>query len=149
MAGLSACQLAQEGPTWDQRPPTSPTSTTSLALPRRPTSSGCVHSFLLLAATNAAPSLSAVPGRADPSQCKVETRVVSIANCAPPNNGNPSATISSRRASAGFGAARSISRIITFVVTRGPPSRQILAAALSTACPRLPKTPTLAHPAQQ
>ena len=47
-----------------------------------------------------APSSSAVPGRADPSQCNVEIRVVSIANCAPPNTGNPSA---------GFGAAKSVS----------------------------------------
>ena len=50
-------------------------------------------------------------------------KVVSSANCAPPNSGSPSATISSRRASAGFGAARSMSRIITFVVTRAPPTR--------------------------
>ena len=65
-------------------------------------------------------------GRTDPSQCNVEIKVVSIANCAPPNNGSPLVTISNRRASPGFGAAKSISRTMTFVVTRAPPSRQIL-----------------------
>ena len=92
-----------------------------------------------------APSVSAVPGRADPSQCNVEIKVVSIASCAPANNGSPSATISKRRASPGFGAAKSISRTVTFVLTRAPPSRQILAAVLSTAKLLLPKTPALAQ----
>ena len=45
-------------------------------------------------------------GRPAPEQC-VEIKVVSIANCAPPNNGSPFATISNRRASPGFGAAKS------------------------------------------
>ena len=107
--------------------------------------SGCVRSFFLLAAVNAAPSVSAVPGRAIPTQCKEEIKVVSIASCVPPNYGNPSATISNRRASPGFGAAKSISRTMTLVVTRAPPSRQILEVALSTAKPLLPKTPAQAQ----
>ena len=65
------------------------------------TNSGYVRSFLLLATASAAPSVSAVPGRADPSQCNVEIKVVSTASCAPPNNGSPSAIISNRRASPG------------------------------------------------
>ena len=46
------------------------------------------------------------------------------------------------------GTARSMSRSTTFVVTRAPPSRQMHVAAHSTAKPRLPNTPALAHEAR-
>ena len=125
MAGLRSGQLTEEG-----RCLGGPTTTQFTGKHHQPTSSGYVRSFLLLATASAAPSVSAVPGRADPSQCNVKINVVSIASRAPPNNGSPSATISNRRASPGLGAARSISQTMTFVVTRAPPSRHILAAAL-------------------
>ena len=82
-------------------PPTSPAETTSQALPgSRPTPDTCALS------SSWQPSMP--PVRVSRARaCRV-----SIASCAPPNNGNPSAMISNRR-----------------VVTRAPP-RQILAAAL-------------------
>ena len=52
---------------------------------------------------------------------------------------------SMRRSSNCSGRAMSRSRIRTFVETRPPASRQTLAAALSSAKPRRPSTPTLAH----
>ena len=75
--------------------------------------------------SNAAQSVSAVPRRAVPSQCNVDINDVSIANCAPPNNGNPSPTISNRRASPRFGAAKSVSwtmsSFATNPLTASPP----------------------------
>ena len=47
-----------------------------------------------------------------------------------------------------MGTGRTRSRTNKFVATRPPASRQIRAAALSTANPRLPKTPTCAHEAR-
>ena len=66
-------------------------------------------------------------------------------NCAPPNNGRPSAIISMRRPSCTSGAKMSKSRTCTLVETRAPPSWQIRAPMLSTANPRLPRTPALLH----
>ena len=83
------------------------------------------------------PTLAAC-GLAEPSQCKAETKVVSKANSAPPNNGRPSATTSRRRPSWTSGALKSKSLTITLVDALAPPSRHTLAAALSRAKPRLP-----------
>ena len=69
------------------------------------------------------PSSSAAPLRAVPSQWRVDTRVVSTANCMPPNRGRSSATTSNRRVSA-TGTKRPRSRIRTLVVTQAPASRQ-------------------------
>ena len=63
----------------DQRPPTSPASTTSCVRARCPTSSGYVRSFLRRATATAAPSTCATLARADPSQCRTDTNVVSMA----------------------------------------------------------------------
>ena len=123
----------------DHLPPTSPARTRRVLL-RGPTNSGLVLSQRVLAASNVTPSVCAAPLRGDPSQCNVDTSVVSMANCTPPNRGSPSATTSTRRPSV-MGTPKSMSRIILFVVTRAPPSRQIRAAADSTAKPR----PETAH----
>ena len=83
-----------------------------------------------------------------PSQCRADTIVVSIANCAPPWRSNPSAITSKLRPSCTFMASRSKSRTITLVVTRAPASRHTLAAALSSAKPRLTNTPARAQAAR-
>ena len=80
-------------------PPTSQARTTSFARPNRPVSSGNVLSFLRLAMVRAAPSSLAQRGRGKPSRPTGDTNVVSMASCAPWNNGSPSATTSSRRLS--------------------------------------------------
>ena len=123
----------------DQRPPTSPAKTTSLALPRGPTNSGYVRSFLLLlAAVNAAP---AVPGRAVPSQCNEEIR-----SCRSPAVRLRTMATHQRR-SPTVAHLQDLEPPSPYpgmtLVTRAPPSRQILAAALSTGKPLLPKTPAL------
>ena len=66
---------------------------------------------------------------------------------APPKEGNPSTTTSKRRLSVAR-TGRSKSRIVRLVPTRPPASRQMRAAALSSANPLLPKTPALAHAAR-
>ena len=132
----------------DHRPPTSPARTTNRALQRGLTSSGLVLSFLRLAATKTAPSTWAARGCAEPSQCKADTSVVSTASWAPPNKGNPSAKISIRLLSSGSGSAKSKSRNMPFVTTLPPASLQMRAPALSTANPRRPKNPALAHAAR-
>ena len=79
----------------------------------------------------AAPSTSATLAHADPSQCKTETSVVSMANCAPPNRGSPS---ESQVCASQLGSAQPspLSRTIMFVTTFAPPSRQILTATLDS-----------------
>ena len=54
-----------------------------------------------------------------------DTNVVSIASCAPPNNGRPSATISNLRASTWSCKFRSRSRTRTLVITRAPGKRSL------------------------
>ena len=132
----------------DHLPPTSPAKTTRRARERRPTNSGCVRSFLRRAWAKMMPSMFAVPGLAVPTPRMGDTRVVSIASCAPPYRGNPSTRTSNRRASWAFGRARSISLTMTFTATLPPASRQTRAAALSTANPRLPNSPALEHAAR-
>ena len=80
-----------------------------------------------------------------PSRRKAETRVVSMANWAPPNSDSPSATTSRRRPSRWLNGPRSKSSTNTFMDTRAPPSRQIPAMALSTGNPRGPNTPATAQ----
>ena len=121
----------------DHLPPTSQPSTTNLARPMSPASSGYVLSLRLRACSNAAPLVEAHCLLVVPSRRIGETIVVSMANCAPLNRGRPSTTTSKRRLS----TRRSISCTLTFMVTRPPASRQTLAAALSRANPRRPKTP--------
>ena len=74
-----------------------------------------------------------------------ETIVVSMASCAPRNNGNPSTTTSSRLWSTAPRGGKSRSPTRTFNVTRPPASLHTRAAALSNAKPRLPSTPETAH----
>ena len=126
-----------------------------LSLPRPPSGARClgptsslyVRSLRRRARANAVPSLLGAPLIALPSQCRADTKVVSTTNCAHPNRGRPSTT-SKRRASLTLEAAKSRSRTITLVVTRPRASRQVWAAALSTAKPRLPSTPVLAQAAR-
>ena len=66
----------------------------------------------------------------------------------PPNKGSPSAKISIRLLSSGSGSAKSKSRNMAFVTTLPPASLQMRAPALSTANPRRPKNPALAHAAR-
>ena len=73
---------------------------------------------------------------------------MSMANCAPPWRGRPSATTTSRRPSRFSWFARSMSRTKTFVRTRAPASRQTRAATDSNAHPRRPNTPAVAHAAR-
>ena len=124
----------------DHRPPTSAATTTSLALPPSPDISGYVRSFRRLASVRATPSYGSAPGRAVPSRVRADTRVVSMASCAPPCKGSPSATTSCLRLSMRCGGHRSKSRTITFVRTRAPASRHTRAAALSSGNPLLPRT---------
>ena len=71
----------------------------------------------------AAPSTRAHCGRGLPSARTDETNVVSMANRAPPNNRNPSATTSKRRASwLAMGRSKSLTKRL--VETRAPASRQ-------------------------
>ena len=107
---------------------------TNLALLRGPSSSGYVSSFLRLRGDNATPSTSASRGLADPSQRKAETKVVSRASCAPPNNGSPSAT-TSRRPSYTSGALKSRSFTMTLEDTLAPPSRLPGGSALEGEAP--------------
>ena len=83
----------------DHRPATSPPKTTKRHLPSSTDNSGYVRTLRLLAALSAAPSLEAAPALAVPSLLMALTRVASMASCAPPNNGRPSATTSRRRPS--------------------------------------------------
>ena len=76
-------------------------------------------------------------GCAIPSQG--QTRVVSIANYAPPKRDNPSATTSRRRVSLTLNQVTSKSQTVTFVETRPPASLLPCAAAHSNASLRLPK----------
>ena len=75
-------------------------TTTSLGLPPSPDNSGYVRSFLRLATERASPSCRSAPGRAVPARVRADTRVVSMASCALPCSGSPSATTSSLRSSA-------------------------------------------------
>ena len=95
----------------------------------------------LRACSNAAPLVEAHCLLVVPSRRIGETIVVLMANCAPLNRGRPSTTTSKRRLSTCLSGRRSISCTLTFTVTRPPASRQTLAAALSRANPRRPKTP--------
>ena len=83
----------------DHRPATSPPKTTKRHLPSSPDNSGYVRTLRLLAPLSAAPSLVAAPTLAVPSLLMALTRVASMASCAPPNSGRPSATTSRRRPS--------------------------------------------------
>ena len=80
-----------------------------------------------------------------PCPRRTDTRVVSTASCTPPNKGNPSAITSILLPSRWFSTPKSRSLTRTLVLTRPPPSRQMRAAALSTAKPRRPNTPVVAH----
>ena len=77
--------------------------------------------------SNAAPLTVAHRGRAVPFRERGLTKVVSMANCAPPKSESPSTTTSSLRESRLLMAWRSKSRTNTFVRTRPPASRQIRA----------------------
>ena len=125
----------------DHLPPTSAPNTTSLVRPFRPWNSGCVASLRRLAATRAAPSKLAQRGCGVPFRRSGDTMVVSTANCAPWNRGNPSTTTSTLRLCNRFGAARSMSWILTFVVTRPPASLHTRATADSRANPLRPTPP--------
>ena len=125
----------------DHLPPTSQPSTTNLARPMAPASSGYVLSLRLRACTSAAPLVVAHCLLGVPSRRIGEIIVVSMANCAPLNRGRPSTTTSRRRLSTCLSGRRSISCTLTFTVTRPPASRHTRAAALSRANPRRPKTP--------
>ena len=129
-------------------PPTSRAITNRRARRWTPTSSGYVRAFLFRAASKATPSTSAAPLLAVPSHLSALTNVVSIASCAPPNWGRPSATTSRRLPPGPCRCSRSRSRTMMLVVTRPPASRQILASMLSKANPRRPRTPALAHAAR-
>ena len=130
----------------EKRPPTSTPSTTKRARARLPTSSGYVASLRLRALVTLAPSSTAARVVGRPSLRSAHTKVVSTANWAPLKIGRPSTTISSRLPSASEPTKpRSRSRNNTLVVTRPPPSRQIRAATLSRAHPRLPRTPARAR----
>ena len=74
-----------------------------------------------------------------------ETRKLHRWQAAPPTRGRPSTRISNLRPSRATGTGRSKSRNMTFVATLPPASRHTRVAALSTANPRLPNTPALAH----
>ena len=120
----------------DHLPPTSQASTTRRARPCSPANSGYRRCFRRRAANKAAPLKSAHWGCGTPSRPRGDTIVVSMANCAPWNNGRPSATTSSRRLSAASGAT--ISKSL----------RNALTAADSKANPRRPNTPTVTHTAR-
>ena len=104
----------------DHLPPTSQPSTTNLARPMAPASSGYVLSLRLLACTNAAPLVVAHCLRAVPSRRIGETMVVSMASCAPLYKGRPSTTTSKRRLSTCLSGRRSMSWTRTLTVTRPP-----------------------------
>ena len=70
-----------------------------------------------------------------------------MASCAPLKRGRPSTTTSSLRPSA-WTVSRAMSRRKTLVETLPPASLHTLAAALSRAYPRLPRTPALEHAAR-
>ena len=89
----------------DHLPPTSMAKTTRCARLPLPTSSGFLRSLRLLARWSTTPSVAAAPVCGEPSQCKAHTSVVSKANWDPPKMGNPSATTSNLRLSAGSGEA--------------------------------------------
>ena len=71
--------------------------------------------------------------RCHPSPWSALTSVVSTANWAPPNRGNPSTTTSNLLPPPPCGRSRSRSRKNALVVTRPPASRQMRAATFSTA----------------
>ena len=125
----------------DHLPPTSQPSTTNLARhAMSPASSGYVLSLRLRACSNAAPLVKAHCLLVVPSRRIGETIVVSMANCAPLNRGRPSTTTSKRRLSTCLSGRRSIS----CTDIHGHSSACLsatLAAALSRANPRRPKTP--------
>ena len=133
----------------EKRPPTSTPNTTKRARARLPTNSRYVASWRLRALVTLAPSSTAARVVGRPSLRSAHTKVVSTANWAPLKIGRPSTTVSSRLPSASEPTKpRSRSRNNTLVVTRPPPSRQIRAATLSKAHPRLSRTPTRAHAAR-
>ena len=125
----------------DQRPPTSAAKTTNELVRGHQIQDTCAACDDGLEQVPRHPRL-----RTDGEAAHLlDTSVVSIANWAPPNRGEPSATTSRRRPSCPT-TARSKSRTKTFV--EAPASRQTRAAALSTEKPRPPRTPALAHAAR-
>ena len=98
-------------PRWPARP----TSPCHLPLRPRDRGSPCV-------CAQPSPFLLDAPLLATPLLWRGETIVVSMANCAPPWSGRPSATTSSRNPSRFSKFARSMSRTKTFVRTRAPAS---------------------------
>ena len=140
---LRPCELSEESL---RLPPTSFARTTNLALPCAPESSGYTRSFPPAGLTQSGtvfPSTTTVRGAV-----ASDTKVVSTAICAPWLSGKPSATTSSRRASACWSGNRSKSLTSTFVDTRAPASRHTRAAALSRANPRRPSTPACTQAAR-
>ena len=83
-----------------------------------------------------------------PSRPTGHTIVVSIANCAPLNNGKPFAITSSLHPSVTFATPKLRSRRNALNWTRAPPSRQTRAIADSRGKPRLDKTPQTAQAAR-
>ena len=79
-----------------------------------------------------------------PSPRKTDTRLVSTTSCTPPNKGNPPG-MTPILLPRWFNTPKSRSLTRTLVLTRPPPSRQMRAGALSTAKPRRPNTPVVAH----
>ena len=110
-----------------------------------PDNSGKVRSVLWRAAVNENSSRDAAPLLAVPSLPRGQTRVVSIANYAPPKRDNPSATTSRRRVSLTLNQVTSRSQTITVVEPRSPASLLPCAAAYSNASLRLRSTPTAAR----
>eukprot|EP00973_Karenia_brevis_P022877 3149145-Karenia_brevis.AAC.1 len=84
-------------------------------------------SLTRLACSKTAPSSLSLPNRGWAVRVKAETKVASIAICAPPYTGNESAITSIRRVSLELtlGTLRFLTK--TFSLTRAPPSRQMRA----------------------
>ena len=119
----------------EKRPPTSPASTTSRALPPLPANSGYVVSLSRRACLRAIPFTSCALGRGAPSRRMGLTSVVSSANWAPLNSGSPSTTTSSLLLSNTPPTPKSKSRRKTFM----------RAAAVSRRHPLRPRIPATEH----
>ena len=103
-----------------------------------PDNSGKVRSVLWRAAVTANSPRDAAPLLAVPSLPRGQTRVVTIANYAPPKSDNPSAETSRRPASLTLNQVTSKSQTVTFVETRSPAS--LCGGALQRVAPS-PKHP--------
>jgi hypothetical protein len=130
-----------------QRPPISNAMTTKRHR-RDCKSSWYVLSFLWRAISRATPSSRCARDLTVPSRATGETKVVSIASCAPRKRGSPLAITSNLRPSVAAIPSRLRSRRNAFVATLAPASLQMFAAVLSSGAPLAAKIPACGQAAR-